>query len=121
MKSARACLQLDNEKTNRLVAHNLGSNYIWCGEKLLLKLSPLLRRPALDYPRLRAKRDQIKLDKTLSWSVKQGELATVRTAWSHTWDFNQTLALTERLTFPEIPCVAAVESEDSLGTQMLDE
>lgn len=91
-KNARAWLRSDDTSIKRIVARNLGSNYVLKDGNLLLEPHPLLVRVRDEYPALEARYQRIKLAGTGSQSTKKRHLRAVRSTWSGIWDANRTLA-----------------------------
>ena len=86
--------------TKRIVARNLGSNYVLQGGNLVLEPHPLLERVKQRYPTLRAQYEAIELSKSLSESTKKQRLHAIKTVWSRIWDANRTFAREHNLMFP---------------------
>ena len=103
MRNARAWLREGAPDMKRIVAFNLGSNYVLRDETLLLEPHPMLVRVRNEYPALEAKYRLIELTETGSGSTKKDALASVRAAWSGIWESNHSEALEHTLTFPKIP------------------
>lgn len=102
MQNARAWLREGDADRKRLVALNLGSNYVLNNGKLVLEPHPMLVRVRNDYPGLEAQYRAIKLTKTGSTSTKKDAFAPVRAVWSGIWQANHTQAFEQELAFPRI-------------------
>lgn len=102
MKNARAWLREGAPDMKRIVAFNLGSNYLLKDGSLLLEPHPMLVRVRNEYKALEAKYRRIELGGTGSGSSKKDALASVRAVWSGIWEANRTQARAQNLTFPTI-------------------
>ena len=102
MRNARLWLRHGDPAMKRIVALNLGSNYVLKEGKLLLEPHPMLIRVQEEYKGLEVKYEAIKLGETGSGSTREGALAPIHTIWSGIWERNYTEALEHNLTFPKI-------------------
>ncbi len=102
MKNARLWLRDGDPVMKRIVAFNLGSNYVLRDGGLLLEPHPMLVRAQKEYKGLEAKYQLIKLGGTGSGSTKRDAFAPIRAVWSGIWEANHTEALEHSLTFPKI-------------------
>lgn len=102
MRNARAWLREGAPDMKRIVAFNLGSNYVLRDGNLLLEPHPMLVRVRKEYKALEAKYRLIELTGNGSQSSKKDALASVRTVWSGIWQVNHTEALEHSLSFPNI-------------------
>ena len=102
MKNARLWLREGDPAMKRIVAFNLGSNYILKEGKLLLEPHPMLMRVKSEYKALVANYEAIKLAETGSGSTSQAALTVIRTMWSGIWQVNYTECLEHSLTFSKI-------------------
>jgi len=91
-KNARTWLRLGDSSIKRIVARNLGSNYVLKDRNLFLEPHPMLVRIRDEYPVLEAQYRRIKLAEDGSESTKKQRLHAVRSTWSGMWDANRTLA-----------------------------
>ncbi len=102
MKNARLWLRHGDPAMKRIVAFNLGSNYVLNDGKLLLEPHPMLVRVQREYKGLEAKYQAIKLGGTRSESTKKDAFAPIRAVWSGIWERNYTDALEHSLSFAKI-------------------
>lgn len=102
MRNARAWLRAGAPDMKRIVAFNLGSNYVLKDGSLLLEPHLMLVRVRNEYKALEAKYQRIELMGTGSQSSKKDALASVRAVWSGIWESNHIKALEHHLSFPKI-------------------
>ena len=102
MRNARLWLRHSDPAMKRIVALNLGSNYMLKEGKLLLEPHPMLFWVQREYKALEMKYEAIKLIETGSGSARKGDLTSVRAIWSGIWERNYTEALEHDLAFPKI-------------------
>lgn len=102
MRNARLWLQHGGPAMKRIVALNLGSDYVLNAGSLLLKPHPMLVRVQQEYPALEAEYEAIRRTETDSGSTKKDALASVRTMWSGIWEGNYTDAFERNLSFAKI-------------------
>jgi len=100
-KNARMWLRSGDTSIKRIVARNLGSNFVLKDGNLLLEPHPLLVRVRDEYPALEARYRRIKLAGTGSQSTKKRHLEAVRSTWSGIWDANRTL-VGKGIRFPDV-------------------
>ena len=103
MKNARLWLREGDPAMKRIVAFNLGSNYVLKAGKLLLEPHPMLVRVKEEYRELAAEYGAIKQGEIGSGSRKEEALEVIRTIWSGIWEVNYTEAIEHNLSFPKIP------------------
>lgn len=96
----------------RACLRSFGSNFLLDRKKLLWEPHPLLVRVRKEYPELQAKYHKIELNKTLSRSAKQAQLESVCNRWCRIWDFTQTIALEQQLSFPDLHNIASGEKSN---------
>ena len=101
MENARMWLRSGDTAIKRIVARNLGSNYVLKDRTLLLEPHPLLVRVRDEYPALEARYQRIKLAGSGSESTKKRHLKAVRSTWSGIWEANRTLAA-QGIRFPSV-------------------
>ncbi|MCW3053464.1 MAG: Resolvase domain [Chthonomonadales bacterium] len=92
----------DVPELRRACLRSLGSNFLLDKKTLLWEPNPLLVSIRDNYNQLSEKYRVIKLKKTLSRSAKQAQLESVRYTWCDTWYLNQTIALEQQLSFPDL-------------------
>jgi len=102
MKNARLWLREGDPAMKRIVAFNLGSNYVLKEGKLLLEPHPMLIRAKAAYGGLAAKYEAIKQGEIGFGSRKIEAFEGIRTIWSGIWERNYTDALEHKLTFSKI-------------------
>ncbi len=102
MNNARRWLREGDAAMKRIVALNLGSNYLLRDGNLLLEPHPMLIRVKSEYKALEAEYEAIRPAEIGSESMKKDALAPIRTVWSGIWERNHTDALEHALTFPKI-------------------
>ena len=100
--NVKAWMSLGDLNVKRACVRALGTNFLIDGKKLLWEPHPLLRRVQEEYKPLEAEYRQIKLDKTLSESMKKQRLDAVRSTWSRMWVHNQTFSTEECAGFPNL-------------------
>ena len=110
MKNARLWLREGDPAMKRIVAFNLGSNYVLKEGTLLLEPHPMLVRVKSEYKALVVKYEAIKLGEIGSGSREAEDLAPIRTIWSGIWEVNYTECLEHSLAFSKIslPTVAGL-------------
>ncbi len=116
MKNAREWLRHGDAAMKRIVAMNLGSNYLLKEGKIVLESHPMLVKIKEEYKTLEAEYEAIKLDETLSQSQKKQRLDAVRSTWSGIWDVNRTRVLLQDLRFPDV--AVQIETAASLGISL---
>lgn len=102
MKNARLWLRHGDPAMKRIVAANLGSNYVLREGILLLEPHPMLVRAQKEYKGLEAKYRVIKLGETGSGSTKKDAFAPIRAVWSGIWESNYTEALERSQSFHKV-------------------
>ena len=110
MRHAREWLASGDAALKRVVAFNLGSNYILQDGNLLLEPHPMLVRVNNEYKGFEEKYQAIQLEENSSGSIQTGALAPIRTVWSGIWEANRTEALKSSLSFPKIAVSERVSS-----------
>lgn len=117
MKNAREWLKCGDVSLKRVVARNLGSNFVLKDGTLILEPHPMLAPVLEAYPTLVAKYEQFKLVKITSLSIKKKALEPLRTTWSGIWDTVQTLANMPGCLFPNV-AVSALTVQSKLRTNL---
>lgn len=102
MKNARLWLRHGDPAMKRIVAFNLGSNYVLREGTLLLEPHPMLVRVQQEYKALEAQYRAIKLVETGFGSTKKDAFAPIRAVWSGIWEANHTEAVERSLSFPKL-------------------
>ena len=100
--NARNWLRTGDASLKRIVAHNLGSNYVLTNGNLLLEPHPLLKRLKQEASALSAEFRLIKPLENGSQSTKKAAYATVRSSWSGMWEAIQIFSIERGLAFPDV-------------------
>ena len=103
--NVKAWMALGDLNIRRACVRALGTNFLLDNKNLRWDPHPLLQRVQEEYKPLEAEYRQIKLDETLSESMKKQRLDAVRSTWSRIWDINQTFAYREGLSFVSLACM----------------
>jgi len=114
MRNARLWLRHGDPAMKRIVAFNLGSNYVLRDGNLLLEPHPMLVRAQKEYKGLEAKYQAIKLGETGSGSTKKDAFAPIRAVWSGIWEANHTEASEHSLSFTKIAVPEGIGNSDIL-------
>lgn len=115
--NVRVWMSSDSLALRKACALAFGSNYRLDHKRVLLDLHPLLRGVYDHYKGLEEKYLRIKHNKTLSESTKKHRIAAICATWCRIWVLNQTLAMEEGLTFPnvvEIDSLSTVSEDTAL-------
>ena len=103
LENVKLWIEKGSPEMKRACVRAFGSNFFLDGKNVYWEPHPLLQDAcAKRYNGLSVKYHEIELDKTLSRSVKETQLESVRASWSGIWDHNQTFSIKESIGFPDI-------------------
>jgi site-specific DNA recombinase len=114
IRNVRPWLELGSTEMKRVCVRALGSNFLLIGKEVTLEPHPLLLDMNEKRRELETEYREIKLDETLSESIKKERIEAIINAWSCILEHNQTLAYEHNLYFPKMPIFLAKEIPSTL-------